>query len=267
MPGLVFFTSIGDVTFPFPIGGPGSSLTQTRDPLATDDISKGIEVGSIWFNATAGALRLWSCRSNIAGAAAWIFEGSDYKNGGTNPPIEVTAFGGGAGIMAEEGNINRQISAAGVSPGATGADNVLAFFSLPAGSFDVLGRGIGITAEGAFAATANNKQVKIIFNPATAVVGSTVGAGGVTIADSGVVATNNLGWSLQANVFKYGAAGSNTQIGLHQQAQMGGTVSSLLKPSLITAVESGAILIAVTGNATTAASDILFNFLEINAMN
>ena len=28
-----------------------------------------------------------------------------------------------------------------------------------------------------------------------------------------------------------------------------------------------AILIAVTGNATTAASDIVFNFLEVNAMN
>jgi hypothetical protein len=267
---LVFFTSIGDVTFPFPIGGPGSSLTQTRDPLVTDDITKGVEVGTIWFNSTAGALRLWTCRSNIAGAAAWIFEGADYKNGGTNPAIEITQFGNGAALMAEEGNINRQISAAGINPGATGADNVLAFFSLPANSFDGAAgtnRGINITAEGSFAATANNKDVKLIFNPATAVVGSTVGAGGTTIADTGVVATNNLGWSLQANVFKYGAAGSNTQIGLHQQAQIGNAVANLLKPSLITAVENAPILIAVTGNATTAASDIVFNFLEVNAMN
>lgn len=39
------------------------------------------------------------------------------------------------------------------------------------------------------------------------------------------------------------------------------------KPTAIAAVESGAILIAVTGNATTAASDIVFNFLNVNALN
>lgn len=162
---------------------------------------------------------------------------------------------------------NPQISSAGISPGATGADNVLAVFTLPAGFFDAPGRGVEITATGSFAATANNKDVKVIFNPATAVVGSTVGAGGTTIADTGVSAGNNTAWSLSASVFKYGAAGSNTQMGLHQQAQVGSTVSALVKPSLITAVESGPILIAVTGNATTAASDILFNFLEVFGVN
>ena len=35
----------------------------------------------------------------------------------------------------------------------------------------------------------------------------------------------------------------------------------------IVLTESGAILVAITGNATTAATDIIFNFLEINAMN
>jgi len=38
-------------------------------------------------------------------------------------------------------------------------------------------------------------------------------------------------------------------------------------PLATTAVESGAILIAVTGNAATATSDILLNFFEVNAMN
>ena len=79
--------------------------------------------------------------------------------------------------------------------------------------------------------------------------------------------TNGAGWSVQANVFKYGAAGSNTQIGHHQQAQMGAAVASMLAPSLITATESGAIFIAINGNVTTATSDIVFNFLEGNAMN
>lgn len=185
----------------------------------------------------------------------------------TQPAGILTQFGAGTGTFGEEGNLNRQISSAGVQPGATGADNVLAVYSLPANSFDVSGRGVCITAQGSFGATANNKRIKIIVNPATAVVGSTVGAGGTTIADTGTVATNGGGWSLQGNVFKYGAAASNTQIALHQQAQVGAAVSALLAPSLMTATESGAILVAVTGNATTAASDIVFNFLEINAMN
>lgn len=176
-------------------------------------------------------------------------------------------FGAGAGVVAEEGNINRQISAAGVQPGATGVDSVLAVYSLPANSFDVTGRGICITAQGSFGATANNKRIKIIVNPATAVVGSTVGAGGTTVSDTGVVATNGGGWGLQAQVFKYGAGGANTQIGLHQQAQIGAAVAAMLAPSLITAVENAAILIAITGNATTAATDIVFNFLQVTAMN
>lgn len=191
--------------------------------------------------------------------------------------FQATGAGGGiseqAGnslaLIAAAGNINRQTLAvgSGVSPGATGVDSVLAVYSLPANFFDVAGRGLAISAMGSFGATANNKDVKIIFNPATAVVGSTVGTGGITVADSGVVATNNLGWSLQAQVFKYGAAGSNTQLGLHNQAQTGGTVASLLKPQAIAAAENAAILVAVTGNATTATSDIVFNWLGIEAMN
>jgi hypothetical protein len=177
------------------------------------------------------------------------------------------SFGGGAAVSGVEGNINTQISSAGVNPGATAADNVLAVYSIPAATFDQAGRGVQITAAGSFAATGNNKRVKIIVNPATAVVGSTVGASGTTICDTGTVATNNTGWQLQGSVFKYGAAASNTQIGIHNQAQIGAAVASMLAPSLITATESGAVLVAVTGNATTAATDIVFNFLEINAMN
>jgi hypothetical protein len=247
-----------------------SNLAASADPGVGNDSTQGYSVGSLWFNNAAGAKRVWSCYDATAGAAKWAFVGADYSSGGTVPATEATQFGTGAGLMAAEGNINRQISSAGVQPGATGADNVLAFFSLPANSFDGVAntnRGLCISAQGSFGATGNNKRVKIIFNPATAVVGSTVGAGGTTIADTGTVATNGGGWSLAANVFKYGAANSNTQIGLHQQAQVGAAVAALLAPSLITAVENAAILIAVTGNATTAASDIVFSFLEVNAMN
>jgi hypothetical protein len=186
---------------------------------------------------------------------------------GSDPSNVTTFFGGGTGAFTEEGNLNVQISSAGVSPGATAADNVLAVYSIPASSFSAANKGINISAQGSFAATSNNKTLKIIFNPSTAVVGSTVGTGGTTIATTGVVTTSGAGWNIAASVFKYGAAGSNTQLGVHQAAQVGAAVSALTAPQLCTATESGAILIAITGNAATATTDILLNFLQISAFN
>jgi hypothetical protein len=113
----------------------------------------------------------------------------------------------------------------------------------------------------------HTKDIKIIFNPTTAVVGSTVGTGGSTVCDTGVVTTSGGGWQVSAFVYKYGAAGSNTQMGLNSGSIAGVAHLGTATPVLITATESGAILVAVTGNATTTASDIVFNFLEVNALN
>lgn len=164
------------------------------------------------------------------------------------------------------GLLSRQISSTGVNPGATGADNVLAAYSLPAKVLDVASRGLYVSAWGSFAATANNKEVKLIWNPATAVVGSTVGAGGTVLADTGVVATNNGGWFVGGNATKYGANGSNTQLCTSDGAIAGAVHAGMSKPALATATESGAILVAVTGNATTAATDIVFNQLDVWAV-
>lgn len=178
-----------------------------------------------------------------------------------------TLGGGSTAFIAEEGNINRQLSSAGINPASTGADVVVAVYSLPANFFDGIGnRGLCLTAQGSIVNNANNKRVKIIFNATTAVLGSAV-TGGTTIADTGTVTTLGGGFNLSANVFKTGAAGSNTQLCLHQGAQVAGTVSSLLAPSTAAAVENAPILIAVTANAGTTATDIVFNFLEVNAMN
>lgn len=240
------------------------NLAATTDPGVGNDNTQDYGPGSIWVNIAN--LRIWMCVSNSTGGAVWALDGVQ-PGVGVEPSSMITQFGAGAANFPEEGNINRQISSAGVSPGATGADNVIAVYALPANSFDQALRGITISAAGAFAANGNNKRIKIIFNPATAVVGSTVGSGGTTICDSGTVTTNGAGWQLQGTVFKYGSAGSNTQLGIHNQAQIGAAVASMLSPSLITAAENGAINIAVTGNATTATTDIVFNWLEVNAMN
>ena len=243
-----------------------NNLTATTDPLVTSDSSQGYGPGSVWINNAAGAMRWWECLSAGLGAAVWIFSGAAYGAGGAAPNSEVVQFGSSSGLLAAEGNINRQVLGAGVSPAATGSDYVVAVYSLPANAFDISGRGITITACGSFAANGDTKTLKLIFNPSAAVVGSVV-TGGTSICTTGAVTTNGGGWQLQGSIFKYGAAGSNTQLGLHDQAQAGAAVSSMLAPTLLTAVESGTILMAVTANCATATGDIVFNYLEVNAMN
>src|SRR5229473_3962336 len=127
--------------------------------------------------------------STIAG---WFDDGQvlrAYLGDRSRHAVIATGFGASNAPILSEGNVNLQVSSAGVQPGATGADNVLAVYSLPSNAFDVAGRGISITAAGSFGATANNKRVKIVFNATTAVVGSTV-TGGTVICDTGTVAQN-----------------------------------------------------------------------------
>lgn len=242
--------------------------TVAADPTANEDTADGYTAGSVIYNNTAGQLRFWMCLDATVAAAKWAFIGADYTNGGTSPATGGSAFGGGTAVMGAGGTINRQISSTGVQPGATAADNVLAVYSIPASSFSASGRGVNIMAAGSFAATNNAKRVKIIFNPSAAVVGSTV-TGGTTIADTGALTTtsNNVPWFLSGDVYKYGAAASNTQITIPRLSIFGATTPAIVTPTLITATESGAILVAVTGNATTATTDITFNFLEVNARN
>jgi hypothetical protein len=175
--------------------------------------------------------------------------------------------GGTTQTLNTDGNLNVQISSAGVSPGATGADNVVAVFSIPAGAFSAAGKMVSIIANGSFAGNGDTKTVKIIFNPATAVVGSTVGTGGTTIASTGAVATNGGGWQLSAAVTKYGAAGSNTQLGVNLQNQSGAAADVLLAPAAITATESGNILVAVTANCATTATDVVLSMLQVRFAN
>ena len=169
-------------------------------------------------------------------------------------------------LMGDDGNLIVQIASAGLSPGATGADKILALATIPANGFDIANRGIAILAAGN-APNNNAKTVKVILNPIAPVLGATV-SGGTTIANlTATGAGSTGGWQLQANLFKYGLTGSNTQIALHETGQAGSILGTLSSPSLATLAENAAIVVAVTGNATTTATDIVFNFLQIFAMN
>jgi hypothetical protein len=274
----VFDTFIGDrsINVPLPIlgGNPSlvgiSTLIATSDPGVNQDSSQGYSVGSVIFNNTAGQLRWWECRDNSVGAAKWVFSGADYANGGTNPPSEVTQFGSGSALCAAEGNINRQCPgvAGGVAPGATGADNVVAVFSIPANSFDAALRMLTMQAWVQFAANGNTKRAKLWFNPSTAVIGSTIGASGTLMADTGAVTQNGGTALLSGSVIKRGAANSNTQTVLPEGVSLSGSHAGLSTPAAdTTAVENAAILVALTINNTTATTDALGIALQVNGMN
>lgn len=200
--------------------------------------------------------------------------------------VDGIAFGGGAlpstaislgGFGGFNASFARQINfPTGVNPGATGADNVLAVFSIPANAFDgltslTIQRGLQIEAMLTLAANTNVKTIKIIFNATTAVVGTTV-TGGTTIASSGALATaTQTSLSIKAAVYKTGAPGSNTQVGysvgITVPVQTTAGTTPMTAPTAIAAVENAPILIAITGNAATTATDIALNIAEITGLN
>ncbi len=175
--------------------------------------------------------------------------------------------GGGGGIFGSEGNIALQISSAGVTPAATGSDYVVAVYNLPALTFDQALRAIEISAYGTLAGTTNAKTIKIIVGATAPAVGSVV-SGGTTIASATNTATSvSGGWSLMCMIAKYGIAGSNTQQAIHFSSQMGALILALVAPQNLTLTESATIPIAVTANAATTATDIVFNMFQVNMMN
>ena len=241
--------------------------TATADPGVSNDNTQHYSVGSRWFNVSAN--RIWTCLSAVTGAAVWVLDGV-VPGLGVEPSKTLTYYGGGTGTFSAAGNLSRQIGNPLAGNNADTTDDVLASFTLPASSFDVLGRGLCIIAQGKTGATANSKRVKLWFN--ATISGGAVTAGTV-IADTGawVNATtpnNNVGWQLISNVFKYGGAGSNTQYA-QGTAVLGSISGGIALPVFLTATEAGAIVIALTGSSYTtgAANDVIANFVEVNAMN
>jgi hypothetical protein len=171
------------------------------------------------------------------------------------------------GIARPGGNISNAVIAAGQGNGADLTDDVLQTFALPANSLDIAGRQVIITALGKFASNGNNKRIKIWWGTTTQTPGLAV-AGGVLIADSGVVTTNGGGWNAIAMVTKYGAPASNTQIG-NGSIVAGVTHTGTVVPPLLTATESAIINITITGASSTtgAANDILGQMFNIQFAN
>jgi hypothetical protein len=169
--------------------------------------------------------------------------------------------------MGESGNLSVITAQPGINPASTAADIVLAAYKLPAGALDVANRILEITANGSTAANTNTKTIKMIAGATNPVVGQAV-VGGTIIASATInTVPGGGGWSLAAQITKFGAKGSNTQQALHSAAQTGNVVGALQAPSALALNEAQPITIVVTGNAATTATDISFNSLQVVGMN
>jgi hypothetical protein len=181
-------------------------------------------------------------------------------------------FGGGTAVMEESGNVNVQSGAPLTNPASITNDNVLAVYTLPAGSLSAAGKGLEITAGGNFPLTDTQaKRVKLIWNPTTAVVGSAVGTNSTSFLLGDTGSTTNAGaacgWLIQSEVYKYGALGSNTQIAQETGVIIGATHGGCGLAAALTTNESLAIPIAITGNATSSVGDIALYNINIQAFN
>ena len=204
---------------------------------------------------------------------------------GIEPTGMLTQFGGSAlfaanGAFGEEGNIYRNVGNPIAGNAADTTDDILGGILLPAGAFDIAGRGLCITAQGKTGATTNNKRFKLFLNPTMAgqtvtngvISGGTVSAG-TAYGDSGTwvngtTPNNAVGWGLTLNLFKYGAAGANTQY-VQASPILGATHGGISPPVFLTLPENAVINIVITGSSYTtgAANDVILNMFEVNAMN
>lgn len=265
------------------IGVGTNNFTATTDPGSGSDNTQGYAAGSIWINTTLS--RVWMCLSASTGAAVWLLDGI-VPGTGADPSSMFTMFGGCApaatltpfSYFGEEGNLYRNIGNPIAGNGADTTDDILDGFVLPASAFDVAKRGLQLTFAGKFGATANNKKVRLWLNPnmsGQTVTNGVISGGTVTGAGSGVMAYdstaqtgNAVGWSIMAQLFKYGSAGSNTQL-FQLQPIYGATHGGVTAPSFLTLAENAAINVVITGSSSTtgAANDVVLNMSEANAMN
>jgi hypothetical protein len=269
--GIIAAAAIGDVIDLIRCGcilvSACNNFAATTDPTADDDCTDDFSVGSRWFNTATS--RAWAYLSAATGAAIWVLDGVA-PGVGVEPSNMLTYFGGGTGALLKGGNLARQVGTPLAGNTADTTDDVLASYTLPASSLDVLGRGLCITAQGMTGPTSNDKRVKLWFN---ATISAGVVTDGSVIADSGAwvdaeTPNNNVGWQLMSNVVKFGGAGSDTQYG-QGTAILGGIHRGIGLPVISSATEVGAIVIAVTGSSYTAgaANDLVVTWFQVDAMN
>lgn len=136
---------------------------------------------------------------------------------------------GGASSVANVGGVIN-VNTTSVSNVSTTETNLITY-SLPANALATNGQSIEVIAWGTFAATANNKTVRIYF-------GSTI------VLDTGAVAANSGNWMIRMTVIRTGAA---TQLAMATFISDNTTEKNICKTASPVETLSGAVTIKVTG--------------------
>lgn len=132
----------------------------------------------------------------------------------------------------------------GVAPLANAADtteDTILTFTLPPGTFDVVGRGLEIQAWGNVTATSATKTVRMYF--------------GTSIVPSIAYTTTQTGlWQITANIWK---TGTNGQMGFVQYDAVGATTARTAVNVVGCEPDNASIVCKITGQATSAAGNLV----------
>lgn len=173
-----------------------------------------------------------------------------------NPTVDLgTVTASDVGLGSVVNVVQERVLFVASSGGNVGTGETdLATYTLPAGTFSADGKVLRITAWGTYAATANNKTVRVYF-------------GGTNLAPgSGTVTINNGRWYADCRVIRTGAS---AQEGFSRNSHTAGTNESGNRLDMTTPAENtaNAITIRVTGQSNTASSDVLLRGFIVEILN
>ncbi|MDB5306210.1 MAG: hypothetical protein JWO38_412 [Gemmataceae bacterium] len=251
---------------------PGSFIDAkvALNAITSGPVTVEINAGSV---PTSGA----PASLTIASLAASLLTGA--LNSSQTTQLGSSAVGAVLGAFREEGNIAVGAGNPIAQNGADTTDDILWGCQIPANVFDVAFRQLSIAFQGQTGATANNKRFKLFVNPTMA--GQTVSAAGIIsggtvtagtpICDSGTwtATNNNVAFQGGAQITKYGAGGSNTQMTGQVFAILGSTHGGAQAGQALTLPENAVINIVITGSSYTtgAAGDVKLQTATVTGSN
>lgn len=238
----------------------GAGIGHIFQAVAPTNGAVGYMPGCTWVNQATGLVYM---NVGTFASATWIE--NDPGNG--NQLI----FGGStSATMTSQGTLYRNFGSGTAPASASGGVSAAAaiivdFFTLPASSFDKALRNLNIAAGGSITGS-DASAVQIQTTATLPVIGSTITSGTV-IATTGSMSLSASGWGLTASIWKYGAAGSNTQAFQETGTVAGTTHGGVGAPGTLTYTESSPIYIVVTIGVTTTAADCKLWWWDIAGQN
>lgn len=204
-----------------------------------------VGVGSFLVDTTNANLYI---NTNTAASPTWTLIGGAAAATGTN----LSQLGTGTATFGTTGNVNKQLSVAGVGNGADTSEDTLFTYTLPANSLAVVGSEVNILAWGSVAATSATKTVKVYFG---------------AISQSVPYTTTQTGaWAVNMTVIKQA---SNVQMAITEVDALGATtVRTITVTTNGAETDTAGIVIKVTGTSSVGTANlILANGLVVSGAN